>query len=210
MKRNIFLALTVIAVLVGATSCDKDFYQETELSFYRFTGDGRITIYDSSLVEVEQRESTLKLYHSLVYLVLGVEPVELAFAEGETGSRKIALAGEQYRDDLGHDFRATKNTVEYKFQYNHFSQIVRIQDFNIDDDDHVYVCIDELLLTAEIKTYKLVEEPFYQKADIIYTLTVPSSGIKVATTTQDIEIGTKPGNEPEDASDVSEDESEDE
>lgn len=190
-KRYVFPVIAAIAVLIGATSCDKDIYMPTDMKFYRFTGKGTINIYDSELFFIEQGSSNLTM-HSQIPLHLSGD-TELAPKEGETMRRELDISDLAYGIvDEGEDYTTAEDTVKISFKLNHFVSSVKLTGLNIQAEDKMLVCLDDFILEAKIVTLKKVETPFYQKAEIRFTLKTEDSGILVADAVQEVEIGTKP------------------
>lgn len=187
-KRYIFLIIAAIAVLIGATSCDKDTFLKTETLFYRFVDANHINIYDGGGISIEEgRDMEIHLHTQLLIpFHYGDEP--LKFKPDETGVRYIALAGQMY-DDESTDYKAALNSLEYTFHFNLLDLTIRMTDFNINDpdNDRIYICLDGLILKAEIKPLVQTEVPFSEKGEIIYTLITRDTNIVIATAKQDYE-----------------------
>jgi len=183
--------MAAIAVLVGATSCDKDTMMITKMYFYRFSEDG-IIIMDNKNIEIGRKENTIKLSANWVTPLDDCEP-PLAFAEGEKGRRRIYLS-DQF-DNGGDDFRTAEDALECIFHFNYVESTVRISGININDDDAIYLCLEPLILTATIEVQE--EEKGYQKNKVTYVLKT-ESGFDVATTSQEIIIGRKDSEEDDD------------
>lgn len=192
-KRYFFLIIAAIVVLIGASSCDKDTFLKTETLFYRFVDSNLINIYDGSGISIEEgRNMEIHLHTQLLMPAsYGTEPLQ--YKDDEDGIRYIALAGQMY-DEASKDYKSAPNSLEYTFHFNYFDLSIRMTDFNINDpdNDRIFVCLDGLALHAEINSLVLVEEPFYQKAEIVYTLVTQDTNIVVATATQDFENGERP------------------
>ncbi len=187
-KRYIFLIIAAIAVLIGASSCDKDTFLKTETLFYRFVDANHINIYDGGGISIEEgRDMEIHLHTQLLIpFHYGDEP--LKFKPDETGVRYIALAGQMY-DDESTDYKAALNSLEYTFHFNLLDLTIRMTDFNINDpdNDRMFICLDGLILKAEIKPLLQTEVPFSEKAEIVYTLSTRESNIVIATAKQDYE-----------------------
>ena len=187
-KRSFFLIIAATAVLIGATSCDKDTFLKTETLFYRFVDANHINIYDGGGISIEEgRDMEIHLHTQLLIpFHYGDEP--LKFKPDETGVRYIALAGQMY-DDESTDYKAALNSLEYTFHFNLLDLTIRMTDFNINDpdNDRIYICLDGLILKAEIKPLVQTEVPFSEKGEIIYTLITRDTNIVIATAKQDYE-----------------------
>jgi hypothetical protein len=194
-KRYFFLIIAAIAVLIGATSCDKDTFLKTETLFYRFVDANHINIYDGGSISIEEgRDMEIHLHTQLLIpFHYGDEP--LKFKPDETGVRYIALAGQMY-DDESTDYKAALNSLEYTFHFNLLDLTIRMTDFNINDpdNDRIYICLDGLILKAEIKPVESTDNPYSEKAEIVYTLSTRDSNIVIATAKQDYENIPKPDN----------------
>ena len=180
--------MAAIAVLIGATSCDKDTFLKTETLFYRFVDANHINIYDGGGISIEEgRDMEIHLHTQLLIpFHYGDEP--LKFKPDETGVRYIALAGQMY-DDESTDYKAALNSLEYTFHFNLLDLTIRMTDFNINDpdNDRMYICLDGLILKAEIKSLESTDNPYSEKAEIVYTLSTRDSNIVIATAKQDYE-----------------------
>lgn len=187
-KRYFFLIIAAIVVLIGATSCDKDTFLKTETLFYRFVDANHINIYDGGGISIEEgRDMEIHLHTQLLIpFHYGDEP--LKFKPDETGVRYIALAGQMY-DDESTDYKAALNSLEYTFHFNLIDLTIRMTDFNINDpdNDRMYICLDGLILKAEIKSLESTDNPYSEKAEIVYTLSTRDSNIVIATAKQDYE-----------------------
>ena len=188
-KRYFFLITAAIAVLIGATSCDKDTLMKTETLFYRFVDGSHINVYDGGGISIQEgKEMEIHLHTQLLMpFHYGNDP--LKFKDDETGVRYIALAGQMYDDERSQDYKSAPNSLEYTFQFNYFDMSIRITDFNINDpdNDRIFVCLDGLILKVEIKSLESTENPYSEKAEIIYTLSTRESNIVIATAKQDYE-----------------------
>ncbi len=198
-KRSFFLIIAATAVLIGATSCDKDFltdedrFIKTQMKYFKFAGENTITIYErkgGNLYEIEQREVNFTLTPALVLFPLKYITEPLTFAEGETGIREIPF-GKMYNDSI--DFTEANN-VELTFKFNAFEQSINFSGYNLNQDSIFLYPLDDFILTAELQTLKKVDVPFYQKVQITYRL-VTDSEIVVTKTTQELNLGTKPEDE---------------
>ncbi len=197
-KRHFFLIIAAIAVLMGATSCDKDTLMKTETLFYRFVDSNLINIYDGSGISIEEgRDMEIHLHTQLLIpFHYGDEP--LKFKPDETGVRYIALAGQMYDDERSQDYKSAPNSLEYTFHFNYFNLSIRMTDFNINDpdNDRIFVCLDGLILKVEIKPLESTDNPYSEKAEIVYTLSTRDTSIVIATAKQDYE-NTLPNNPSE-------------
>ena len=198
-QKHFFLIMAAIAVLVGATSCDKDFltdedrFIKTQMKYFKFAGENTITIYErkgGNLYEIEQREVNFTLTPALVLFPLKYITEPLTFAEGETGIREIPF-GKMYNDSI--DFTEANN-VELTFKFNAFEQSINFSGYNLNQDSIFLYPLDDFILTAELKNLKQIDVPFYQKVQITYRL-VTDSEIVVTKTTQELNLGTKPEDE---------------
>lgn len=192
-KRYVFLIIAAIVVLVGATSCDKDTYEKTDVKFYKFLDDKTIVVYDDELIEVGRRNIEIQLHAQLTFPRPDLV-TPLAFAEDEPGERMFSLAGEIYDDAKG-DYKTAPNSIDFEFTYVPYGEVsVRLIGANVNnaEEDEVLVCLDPLELKAEIISVKQVQEPFYQKAQVKYRLKTQNSGILVSETVQEFELGIKP------------------
>ena len=197
LKRHFFLIIAAIAVLIGATSCDKDMLMKTETLFYRFVDESHINIYDGGGISIEEgRDMEIHLHTQLLLpFHYGNDP--LKFKDDETGVRYISLAGQMYDDEKSQDYKSAPNSLEYTFYFNYFDLSVRMTDFNINDpdNDRIFVCLDGLILKVEIKPVESTDNPYSEKAEIVYTLSTRDSNIVIATATQDY-VNTPPSDNP--------------
>lgn len=195
-KRYVFLIIAAIVVLVGATSCDKDTYEKTDVKFYKFMDDKTIVVYDEDGIEIGQKSVEIQLHAQLTFPRPDLS-TPLAFAEDEPGERLFSLAGEIYDDAKG-DYKTAPNSIDFSFSYIPYGEVtVRLTGANVNSDDDVLVCLDPLQLKAEIISLKEISEPFYQKAQVKYKLKTQSTGILVNEIVQEFELGTKPDDEGE-------------
>jgi hypothetical protein len=207
-KRYFFLIIAAIVVLIGASSCDKDFltdqdrFIKTDLKYFKFVAQNTIAIYElgemGNFYEVDRHEVNFMLIPSLLPNNNKGIKEELAFAENETGKREISLRKmydaefAEYEDE--ESFTSTNNNFEVTIRFNLFEQGIRITGYNLNQDSCILYPLDDFVLTTELHTLKKVDVPFYQKVQITYKL-VTDDDVLVTSTSQELNLGTKPEDE---------------
>ena len=189
MKRLFFASFVAIAMMTTLVSCDKDTYlaAPSQPFFFRIVDATHVNFYDQQGILCEEgKETEFKINTQFPQNVYGTKPLEPA--EGETMSHHLVYGGEEYDTE-----RTSDASILVDFNYNYFCNSMRVYGLYMESTDALgnkvqLVCLDKLVLKATIETLEMREEPFFQHAEIHYTLYADTTELTSAV--QDVRVVT--------------------
>jgi len=174
MKRIIFLTLCVITATL-MVSCDEDTYVKSAVqpSYYKIVDTGHINIYDQYKIFMETRETSFEIREQFDLIAFGNSPLEAIDEDwpripislweyDECTPEEGILFSVEYNNDLSNKLRIlgliqTAKNAEAETE-------------NSDNADIFLLCLNNLVIEAEMEEVERREDPFYQKCVINYTL----------------------------------------
>lgn len=161
-KKLFYLIGVAIAVLIGASSCEKDMYQKSDIgeTYFTIVDETHINTYDQQGIMVEKNREVsfeIKTQYDLPLLA-----DTLMAGEEETLVRHLGYGS--YSDDAVSDEDAS---LLVTFNYKYLDNKLRVYGVlqrqtkvtnNQDGDDDFLLCLDDIILTATILPFNTEEE----------------------------------------------------